>query len=91
MIQKDETHTATQPKPEHLLHRSKRTKNQAALGLLGKPPSVLQSILPLQAQRESLSPILRVEPTTFHFGLETSRSFIAKKVSLPIGPHLHVC
>jgi hypothetical protein len=55
MIQKDETHTATQPKPEHLLHRSKRTKNQAALGLLGKTPSVLQSILPLQAQRKSLA------------------------------------
>lgn len=30
--------------------QSKQAKNQAALGLLGKTPSSLQSILPLQVQ-----------------------------------------
>jgi hypothetical protein len=59
-----------------------RTKNQAALGLLGKAPSVLQSILPLQAQRETLLPILRVEPTTFHFGLDNFLEFYRREGEL---------
>jgi hypothetical protein len=36
-------------------HSSTQAKNQAAHGLLGKTPSALQSLLPLQIQRESIS------------------------------------
>jgi hypothetical protein len=72
-------------KHPYIITSNSTSKKPSSTRAAWENPSVLQIILPLQAQRESLLPILRIKPTTFHFGLETSRSFIAKRVVYRLG------
>jgi hypothetical protein len=62
-----------------------KAKNQAAKGCLGKPlpPAKYPTFT---AQRSEILLTLRVEQVTFILA-RTPRSFIAKMVVLPIGPH----
>jgi hypothetical protein len=57
-------------------------KTKQHLGCLGEPLPSYKVFYLCKPQRESLLPILRVEPTTFHFGLDNFQEFYRKEGEL---------
>jgi hypothetical protein len=57
-------------------------KTKQHLGCLGKPLPSCKVFYLCKPREKSLLPILKVEPTTFHFGLENFQEFYRKEGEL---------